>query len=73
MQFIGLGNCPNCGSDELHRSRVRNIIDALAYLILLRPVRCYQCMRRHFVPIWLRTKQHVVHAEPDDRDQPRAA
>ena len=29
---IGLGLCPACGSDDVYRSRVRSVLDTLAFL-----------------------------------------
>ena len=66
MWFIGFGRCPNCDSDEIRRARVRYLTDVFALLVLLRPVRCYECMRRHFAPFWVRVKKHSSRAEPKD-------
>jgi len=64
MLSIGLGRCTSCGSDEVYRSRVRSIFDTLAFLVLLRPVRCHRCMRRHLTPILFPTKNDVVSGKP---------
>lgn len=64
MRLIGMGRCPYCSSDEIHRSSPRNIWDRLALVALLRPVRCHGCMRRHFIPILFRTKSYAVRTKP---------
>jgi hypothetical protein len=66
MRSIGLGRCPYCNSDDVYRSRSRSVLDKLAHLVLLRPVRCHGCMRRHFTPILFQTKRRVarVNAKP---------
>ncbi len=64
MRSIGLERCPSCGSDEVYRSYVRSVLDRLAFLVLLRPVRCHRCMRRHLTPMLFRTKHAVASAKP---------
>jgi hypothetical protein len=40
--------CPFCHSHEIYRSRKRGGWEKYVFpLLLLRPVRCYTCMRRH--------------------------
>jgi len=63
MRSIALGRCPYCGSEEIYRSRVRSVSDKLAFLVLLRPVRCHGCMYRHLAPILFPTKYYVVRAK----------
>jgi hypothetical protein len=63
MWSIGFGRCPYCSSDEVCRSRVRSVLDKLAFLVLLRPVRCHGCMRRHFTPILFQSKHYSVRAK----------
>ena len=64
MRSIGLGRCPYCSSDEIYRSGTRTIWDRLAFIVLLRPVRCHGCMRRHFTPLIYRTNRYVVGTKP---------
>jgi ribosomal protein S27AE len=41
--------CPRCGSQELHRSRRRSLLDHfLSSLFSLLPFRCGRCDLRHF-------------------------
>jgi hypothetical protein len=40
--------CPLCGSDDILRSRRREVIDFLSQLVMLRPFRCMECNRRHY-------------------------
>ena len=61
-----LGRCPNCGKCEVLRSRVCSVSDKLAFLFLLRPVRCHACMYRYFSPIWLGRSTNVVSAKPTE-------
>jgi hypothetical protein len=73
MRSIALGRCPHCSSDEIYRSRVRSVSDKLAFLVLLRPVRCHGCMHRHFTPILFRTKHYVVGAKPPQNSAHRTS
>jgi hypothetical protein len=35
--------CPDCRSDQIHRSRTRGIIESLLAILLIRPYRCEEC------------------------------
>ena len=63
MRLIGLGRCPYCSSDEIYRSVTRTIWDRLAFIVLLRRVRCHRCMRRHFTPLIYPTNRYIVGAK----------
>jgi hypothetical protein len=45
---LSVRRCPHCHSHEVFRSRRRGMWEKCVFpLLLLRPVRCYTCMRRH--------------------------
>lgn len=50
--------CRRCGSDEVYRSRARNFFEKYILLVfLLRPVRCGQCYRRSYRPVFQRVRE----------------
>lgn len=47
-------SCPYChDSSHVYLSRVQTLRDALAFVIMLRPVRCHSCLRRFYRPFFL--------------------
>ncbi len=45
---LSFQRCPYCHSHEVYRSRRRGGWEKFVFpVLLLRPVRCYTCMRRH--------------------------
>jgi hypothetical protein len=53
---MGGRNCPYCGrSFDIYLSKPKSILESLALLVLFRPARCYDCMRRFLRPIFIRT------------------
>lgn len=44
-------SCPRCSSWDIFKSRFR-ILDYILPLFLLRPVRCGNCYRRHYRPLF---------------------
>jgi len=60
----GQFRCKHCGGLEGYRSRSRNFFERyLLRLALLRPVRCGQCFRRSYHPVF----QPAQDREPRDR------
>jgi hypothetical protein len=50
--------CARCGSDEGYRSRSRNFFERyLLPVFFLRPVRCGQCYRRSYRPVFQRVRE----------------
>ena len=52
MLEIGWESCPFCGRHDLYISRPKHWFEEVAILLLLRPVRCHDCMRRFFRPLF---------------------
>src|SRR4029077_14508918 len=43
------GRCPDCGSELLHRSRRKGLVESVLYHVLfIGPYRCNECFERHF-------------------------
>ena len=59
MRKISISNCPYCGSPEVYRSRPKTFPDYAVLFLLLEPVRCHRCIRRHFRPIFLPTPEYL--------------
>ena len=41
-------SCPYCQSHEIHRSRLRGILERILAIVLVRPYRCGDCDYRFF-------------------------
>jgi hypothetical protein len=52
---IGREDCPHCCRSEIYTSRPESIWEEMMILLLLRPVRCRNCMARFYRPLWLST------------------
>ena len=46
MLRVGWDRCPYCQRSDLRVSQPKSIWEEIAILLLLRPVRCLDCMRR---------------------------
>jgi hypothetical protein len=55
MLRIGGKTCPYCGRAEVYISYPKRVWEELAILLLLRPVRCHDCMRRFYRPLFMST------------------
>ena len=56
MIRIGREDCPYCHrSSEIYISNPRSIWEDLLVLLLLRPVRCHDCMQRFYRPLFIST------------------
>jgi predicted RNA-binding Zn-ribbon protein involved in translation (DUF1610 family) len=67
LQRYVLFHCDDCGSETGYRSRARTFPERyLLPLCLLQPVRCGECFRRDYRPIFmpLRDRLSVVSAKP---------
>src|ERR1700693_5020707 len=52
---IGLADCPYCHRSDVCISRPKSLLEEVAILALLRPVRCRDCIRRFYRPLFLAT------------------
>jgi hypothetical protein len=53
---IGREECPHCHrSSEIYTSNPKSVWEELLILLLLRPVRCHDCMRRFLRPVFTET------------------
>lgn len=63
---IACTQCPYCGWSNVFLSRPKRFLDKLLVLILLRPVRCHECMRRFYRPIFCTTPNPFLGTNPAD-------
>jgi hypothetical protein len=80
---IGLAECPYCQRSDVCISRPKSLLEEIAILALLRPVRCRDCFRRFYRPLFVATpfrpcevvqvKKPVQQAETSQSGQPRSA
>jgi hypothetical protein len=52
---IGLADCPYCHRSDVCISRPKSLLEEVAILALLRPVRCRDCIRRFYRPLFVAT------------------
>jgi hypothetical protein len=65
--------CPNCGSDRVYRSRVRNTLERLRQMVSEKdPFRCHDCGWRKWRVIPLYTG-YLAPVKPDDLRTGRTA
>ncbi len=58
-------HCRDCGRKQAHLSRKRNIFERFVLpLFLIQPVRCADCFRRQYVPVFWDISGRVSHSEP---------
>ena len=66
--------CPHCGSESLHQSRRRSIIDHVLRIFELRPYRCEDCdfrfYRRGMLPTDKNVSSHYGPIQKKNREQP---
>jgi hypothetical protein len=53
MRRIGVENCPYCGGLEVYISSPKTLWERIPTLFLLRFMRCHNCKRRHYRPVFL--------------------
>ncbi len=66
MAITLLRDCPKCYSREVFQSRYRGL-ERLLTLFLLRPVRCHNCLQRHYRPLFYRTPKPKPAPAQDQR------
>jgi hypothetical protein len=52
---IGFKGCPYCHRYDICSSHPKSLLEEVAMLLLLRPVRCRDCMRRFCRPLFVAT------------------
>jgi hypothetical protein len=52
MLTVGWERCPFCSRQEIYISAPKHLLEEVAILALLKPVRCHDCMRRFFRPLF---------------------
>jgi hypothetical protein len=52
---VGIEHCPHCNQADICISRPNSLWEEIAILLLLRPVRCRDCMRRFYRPLFVAT------------------
>jgi hypothetical protein len=45
--WVGVRQCPMCGSDDVQRSHRRGLVDWIIVPVMMRPFRCRRCSGRH--------------------------
>ena len=52
---VGFQHCPYCHWADIYRTRPKSVGDRILILLMLRPVRCHDCMRRFYRPLFVPT------------------
>ena len=52
MLKVGWEPCPFCSRQDIYISTPKHLWEEVAILALIQPVRCYDCMRRFFRPLF---------------------
>lgn len=52
MLKVGWQRCPFCHRQDIYISAPKHLGEEVAILLLLQPVRCHDCMRRFFRPLF---------------------
>ena len=55
MLKIRMHACPHCSNSDIYISRPKRLLEELAILLLLRPVRCHYCKLRDYRPLFVPT------------------
>lgn len=55
MLRIGKEKCPYCYRSDVYVSSPKSLWEEFAALLLLRPVRCHDCMHRFYRPLFVPT------------------
>ena len=56
MVRVRLRSCPYChDSSHVYLSAVKTLWDLVAFVFMLRPVRCHSCLGRFYRPLFLNT------------------
>ena len=60
VQNFGGFRCPDCGSSDGVRSRRRTVWEKyLLPAFMLQPVRCADCFRRFYSPLWVQVRERA--------------
>ena len=76
MPRIGRSVCPYCcGSSHIYVSRFKSLWEVAASLLLLRPVRCHDCLSRFYRPVFMKTLpvESMSVNSREAKDDPRRA
>ena len=67
-------HCRDCGRDHAHLSRRRSLFErTLLPVFLLRPVRCADCFRRQYVPVFCELSRRQPQPNPPPPTKQMAA
>ena len=83
MLRIGRECCPYCHRSNVYVSDPESLLEEIAVLMLLRPVRCHDCMHRFYRPLSVPTPiapgeraesmKPTQQADAAEEDEPRSA
>lgn len=73
MLKVGWERCPFCSQQDIYISAPKRLWEEVAILALLEPVRCHNCMRRFFRPLFAspppkKPLRRVVSKEPAHKE-----
>jgi hypothetical protein len=60
MRRLGVKDCPYCGSSEVYSSQPKTLADSACIFLLVRLVRCHNCMHRHYRPVFFPAAKYVT-------------
>ena len=61
MLRIGCKCCPYCRrSSRIHVSRYKTLWEVAAIVLLIRPVRCHDCLLRFYQPVFIKVPPRLV-------------
>ena len=67
-------HCRDCGREQAHFSRRRSMFERVVLpLFLLRPVRCSDCFRRQYVPVFCEISNGAQRPGPPEPPRRMAA
>ena len=67
-------HCRDCGRKQAHLSRKRSMFERLVLpVFLVHPVRCANCFRRQFVPVFCEISGRAGQHDPPQPPRPMAA
>jgi len=80
---IAWESCPYCHRSDVYVSSPRSLWEEIAVLLLLRPVRCHDCMHRFYRPLFVPTpivparsaasKKPTQQTDTTEKDKQRSA
>lgn len=83
MLRIGWEKCPYCRRPDAYISSPKSLWEEVAVLLLLRPVRCHDCMHRFYRPLFVPTpipsarsgasKKPAQQTDTTEKDKQRSA